>query len=78
MVAYSAKNIGPDQSLIRIHNIYFYDKAFECKEICWTKPYWMMGVCFTLDRLNVNPIDERRSKIVTNKVFDCHLSPDKR
>ena len=25
---------------------------------------------------NVNSIDERRSKIVGNRVFDCHLSPD--
>ena len=25
---------------------------------------------------NVNTIDERRSKIVGNRVFDCHLSPD--
>ena len=25
---------------------------------------------------NVNAIDERRSKIVGNRVFDCHLSPD--
>ena len=24
---------------------------------------------------NVNTIDERRSKIVKNRVFDCHLSP---
>ena len=24
----------------------------------------------------VNTIDERRSKIVRNRVFDCHLSPD--
>ena len=24
---------------------------------------------------NVNTIDERRSKIVRNRVFDCHLSP---
>ena len=27
---------------------------------------------------NVNTIDERRSKIVRNRVFDCHLSPDRR
>ena len=25
---------------------------------------------------NVNTIDKRRSKIVRNRVFDCHLSPD--
>ena len=25
---------------------------------------------------NVNNIDERRSKIVRNRVFDCHLSPN--
>ena len=25
---------------------------------------------------NVNSIDECRSKIVGNRVFDCHLSPD--
>ena len=25
---------------------------------------------------NVNTIDERGSKIVKNRVFDCHLSPD--
>ena len=25
---------------------------------------------------NVNNIDDRRSKIVRNRVFDCHLSPD--
>ena len=25
---------------------------------------------------NVNSIDERRSKIVGNRVSDCHLSPD--
>ena len=25
---------------------------------------------------NVNTIDERRSKIVRNRVFDCELSPD--
>ena len=24
---------------------------------------------------NVNTIDERRSKLVRNRVFDCHLSP---
>ena len=26
--------------------------------------------------VNVNTIDERRSKIVRNRVFDCHLSSD--
>ena len=25
---------------------------------------------------NVNAIDESKSKIVGNRVFDCHLSPD--
>ena len=25
---------------------------------------------------NVNTIDERRSKIVRNSVFDCYLSPE--
>ena len=25
---------------------------------------------------NVNTINERRSKIVRNRVFDCHFSPD--
>ena len=25
---------------------------------------------------NVNTIDDRSSKIVRNRVFDCHLSPD--
>ena len=28
------------------------------------------------DVKNVNVIDRRRSKIIRNRVFDCHLSPD--
>ena len=27
---------------------------------------------------NVNTLDERISKIVRNRVFDCHLSPERR
>ena len=39
------------------------------------------GLRITPDRWqskNINTIDERRSKIVKNRVFECHLLPDLR